>query len=122
MSDRGFSRRAVTIGGGIAAALGITALGVTVPRLLRRRYRQTPYDDLLSQLIDRDAAAKVGLIVDGRSEPQTIAPELRRRLGRRTLAEVTNADLAEGKLTEVKGWVMPATLVLLCSLAASVES
>ena len=44
MSDlnRGFSRRAVTIGGGIAAALGIAALGVTVPGLLHKRYRHTP--------------------------------------------------------------------------------
>jgi hypothetical protein len=122
MSDNGFSRRAVTIGGGIAAALGITALGVTVPRLLRHRHRQTPYDDLLSQLIDRDAAAKLGAQLDRQGEPQAVASELRRRFERRTLAEVINADLAEGKLTEVKGWVMPATLVLLCGLAASAES
>ncbi len=54
MSARGYSRRSVAVGGGIAAALGLTALGITMPRLFGRRYPQTPYDDLLAQLIDRD--------------------------------------------------------------------
>jgi hypothetical protein len=125
MSDRGSSRRAVTIGGGIAAALGIAALGITVPRLFGRHYRRTPYDDLLSLLIDREAAIRVGQVAaktasDGVLHPDAagLAKALRQRMERRTLAEVTNSDLAQAMVLEVKGWVLPQTLVMLSVLAA----
>jgi hypothetical protein len=120
MSGPGYSRRAVAVGGSIAAALGLTALGVTVPRLLGHRYRRTPYDDLLAQLVDRDAAVKLG------KEARVLGPHgipdlpngLRQRLKGRTLADVTREDLAKGLVVEVKGWVLPVTLVLLSMLAA----
>ena len=125
MSGKGPSRRAVTIGGGVAAALGITALGISVPRLFGRHYRSTPYDDLFAQLVDRGEAVKVGAAMlprlpEGAGRPRTggLARDIRQRLERRTLLEVTNSDLAEGKLLEVEGWVLPETLVLLCVLAA----
>ncbi len=130
MSGKGYSRRAVTIGGGIAAALGIAALGVTVPRLLGHRYRQSAYDDLFAQLPDRDAAVRVGrATLDQASriaapagtrlqDSKSLARALRQRLERRTLREVTDSDLAQNSLTEVQGWVMPATVVLLSVLAA----
>ncbi len=121
MSDRSFSRRSVTIGGGIAAALGITALGITVPRLFGRHYRKTPYDDLLALLVDRDAAVKVGAAARAQGAPVAaakLAKEVQQRLDRRALAVAVNADLAESRLAEVKGWVLPETLVLLCELAA----
>jgi hypothetical protein len=122
MSEKGLSRRAVAIGGGIAVALGLGAIGITVPRLLSRHYRSSPYDDLLTQLIDRDAAVRVGnAAMDsraGRPVAQDLAKGLRQRFERRTLAEVTNSDLAQGKLSEVKGWVLPESLALLCILAA----
>jgi hypothetical protein len=93
-----------------------------VPRLLARRYRSSPYDDLFAQLIDRDAAVKVGnaAMDNGTARPAVadLAKELRQRFERRTLAEVTNSDLAQGKLSEVDGWVMPESLALLCELAA----
>jgi hypothetical protein len=116
--NRGFSRRTV-IGGGVAAALGITALAVTVPGLLRKRYRQTPYDDLLGRLVDRDAAVIVGKAARaGSAKPQEIADELRQRIGQRTLIEVSRADIAQGELAEVHGWVLPKTVVMLSTLAA----
>lgn len=121
MNERGFSRRAVAIGGGIAAALGITALGVTVPRLLGRRYRQSAYDDLFAQLVDREAAVRVGRSVLARGTAfniKAVGRDLRQRLERRTLHEVTDSDLAQSSLTEVEGWVLPSTLALLCALAA----
>lgn len=124
MSENGFSRRAVTVGGGIAAALGIAAIGITVPRLFGHRYRRTPYDDLFAQLVDRGEAAKVGsaaLDSIGNVTAAKLAKEVRQRMDRRTLLETANSDLAEGKLAEVHGWVLPETLVLLCALAA-VES
>jgi len=130
MSGKGYSRRAVAIGGGIAAALGITALGVTVPRLLGHRYRQSAYDDLFAQLQDRDAAVRVGratlnqrhglppLGTGGLQDSKALARALRQRLERRTLHEVTDSDLAQNSLAEVQGWVMPVTVVLLSVLAA----
>jgi hypothetical protein len=54
----------------------------------------------------------------GRPVAQDLAKGLRQRFERRTLAEVTNSDLAQGKLSEVKGWVLPESLALLCILAA----
>ncbi|MEJ1970615.1 MAG: hypothetical protein WDN03_18605 [Rhizomicrobium sp.] len=126
MSERrSFSRRAVTIGGGIALALGLGALGLSVPSLLRKRYRASAYDDLLDDLVDRDAAIKVGAAFRAQTaakpEPQALGKALRHRLERRTLADVTGSDLAQSRMLEVKGWVMPETLVLL-SVLASEES
>lgn len=117
----GFSRRAVTIGGGIAAALGLAALGVTVPPLLAKHYRQSVYDDLLAQLKDRDAAGMVGrafLAAHTRPDTRLLARDLRQRFERRNLDEVTDSDVAQGLLIEVQGWVLPASLVALCVLAA----
>ena len=132
MTERSYSRRSVAIGGGIAVALGLTALGVSLPKLLGHRYRPTPYDDLLARLVDRDAAAKLGKVAcdeqaamsgggDFTPKAPAIARELRKRMERRTLAEVTRSDLAQGSLHEVKGWVLPDTLVRL-SMLASLES
>ncbi len=78
--------------------------------------------------MDREAAVKVGQpvaaqlgsldIVPPRAGAKDVARTLRSRMERRTLLEVTNSDLAQGRLTEVNGWVLRKTLVLLCLLAA----
>jgi hypothetical protein len=107
-------------GGGVAAALGAAALGLTLPRWLRRHYAPSPYDDLLQQLVDRDAAARVGQSV--RDEvpafnDKKAARELRQRFEQRNLAEVTDSDIAEGRIAEAGGWVMPESLAELCALA-----
>ena len=118
---KSISRRAMVAGGGVAAALGATALGLTLPRWLRRSYPPTPYDDLLQHLIDRDAAAHVGRALRG-SVPdfntKKTARELRQRFEQRNLVEVMDADTAEGRLAEVGGWIMPQSLAALCGLAA----
>lgn len=130
MSEKRFSRRAVTIGGGIAAALGIAALGLSVPRWLGKRYAKSTYDDLFAQLVDRESAVKVGQAaietMETNGGPNHLLPsyaalanDLRHRLSRRTLADLTASDLAGGKLLEVHGWILPETLVLLSMLAAS---
>jgi hypothetical protein len=131
MRDQSLSRRAVTIGGGVAATIGLAAVGLTVRGLFVHRYAKTPYDDLFALLIDRGEAVKLGKVVleqvsrqpvrEHDFTPAETAVAIRQSLGRRTLAEVTDAELAEGKIIEVKGWVMPLTLVLLCMLAAMVE-
>jgi hypothetical protein len=121
MKRSGVSRRTMMAGGGIAAALGATALGLTLPRWLRRRYAPTPYDDLLDRLVDREAAARVGQAVRdsvATLDDKKIARELRQRFEERALPEVLDADTAEGRIAEAGGWVMPMSLAELCALAA----
>jgi len=121
MKGQRISRRTMVAGGGIAAALGAAALGLTLPRLLRRRYAPTAYDDLLSQLVDRDAAMRVGQAVRenlSSFNEAKAARELRQRFEQRNLAEVMDADVAEGRIAEAGGWVVPQSLAELCALAA----
>ena len=121
MRARRVSRRTMVAGGGIAAALGATALGLTLPKWLGRRYGPTPYDDLLAALVDRDAAVQIGTIARA-SLPtfsaRAAARELRQRFEQRNLAEVIDADIKQGRLAEVGGWVLPDSLAQLCTLAA----
>jgi hypothetical protein len=121
MRDPRISRRTMVAGGSIAAALGATALGLTLPRWLGRRYAPTPYDDLLEALVDRDEAARVGAVA--RASLQTFsaraaARELRQRFEQRNLVEVVDADIKQGRMAEVGGWVLPDSLAQLCTLAA----
>lgn len=111
------TRRSVAIGGGIAVALGLAAVGVNAPRWFRGK---TAYDDLLNKLIDRDAAATVGQAVIGTATFDTheVAGNLRERIGTRTLGEVAKEDLVQNRLIEAKGWVLPETVGLLCVVAA----
>ncbi|MGZ5936651.1 MAG: hypothetical protein ACXWLK_04570 [Rhizomicrobium sp.] len=121
MNERRVSRRTMVVGGGVAAALGAAALGLTLPRLFGRRYAPTPYDDLLAQLVDRDAAARVGAAVraiEPNFNTKAAARELRQRFEQRNLAEVIDADIREGRVAEVSGWVLPESLAQLCALAA----
>ena len=112
-----FTRRSVAIGGGIAVALGLAAVGVNAPRWFRAK---TAYDDLLAKLIDRDAAETVGHAVIGSATLDTreVAADLRQRIGTRSLAEVAKEDLAQNRLIEARGWVLPQTVGLLCVVAA----
>lgn len=114
-----FTRRNVLIGAGGVVIVAGAAL--EIPRLLRKHYPPTPYDDLLALLDDRDLAAQLGKTVaaaDPTFDATTAAGELRRRLKTRTLAGAMAEDEAEGRLLEAKGWVYPRTLALLCALAA----
>lgn len=122
MNDRRITRRTMVAGGGIAAALFATALGLTLPRWLRHHYAPTPYDDLLDRLVDRDAAARVGQAVRETVpslDDKKIARELRQRFEERDLADVMDSDTAEDRISEVGGWIMPKSLAELCALAAS---
>ena len=49
---------------------------------------------------------------------KAVARELRQRFEQRNLAEVSDADIREGRLAEVNGWVLPESLAQLCTLAA----
>jgi hypothetical protein len=115
-------RTVVAAAGGIAAALGAAALGLTLPRWLGRRYAPTPYDDLLGELVDRDQAARLGAVARGELptfSARAAARELRQRFEQRNLAEVLDADIREGRIAEVGGWLLPDSLAQLCTLAVS---
>ena len=93
-------------------------------RRIRPRRRLTQFDDVLSLLPDRDDAVVVGNIVREKAEqiePWRIAPQLRERLDGRTLEEAAMKDVAEARLVEAAGWLLPETLALLCALAAEAE-
>lgn len=111
-------RNALIAGGGVAV---VAAAGVGGRLLLRKRYAPSPYDDLLEQLDDRNAAAQIGETVLAEVEtfdPHEMADQLRARIAKRPLAAVTAEDAREGRVVEAGGWVLPETLGLICALAA----
>jgi len=111
-------RQTLMIGGGAAAILGG---GVAGRFLLRKRYAPSPYDDLLGQLEDRDAAAQIGETVLAEiedDEPAVMAARVRAHIAGRHLAVVMVQDASEAKLVEAGGWVLPETLGFICALAA----
>lgn len=111
-------RKTLMIGGGAVAVLGG---GIAGRFLLRKRYAPSPYDDLLVQLDDRDAAAQIGeTVLAGIEdiEPAALAKRVREHVTGRRLTAVMVEDAKEAKLVEAGGWVLPETLGFICALAA----
>jgi hypothetical protein len=116
---------------GLAGLAAIGGIAYEAPSLFRRRYKPTPYDDLLSQLPDREGAAKLGkaaiaqLQADSDVGPvfdaKAVAYELRTGPGKGSLARATAADIAQGRLVEIHGWLLPLSLVLVAGLAAAAQ-
>lgn len=116
----------------ISGILGVIALGGVAaleaprlfPKLFAKRYKPTPFDDLLGLLTDRENAVRVGSVLAadgaGRDAP-SIARELRARIGGHSLGAVIGADIAQSRLTEAQGWLLPTSLADLCLLAALAE-
>jgi len=117
-----FTRRPVMTG--ILATLGLVATGFfayELPAILGSRQKPTPFDDLLSELTDRAAASRLGsavLAARNDFDSPAVALQLRARLKQGTLTEALVADLAQGQVIEIHGWVLPTTFALLCALAA----
>jgi hypothetical protein len=117
------TRRQAVIGGGLLAVAAVAAL--EGPRLLRKRYAPSSYDDLLALLDDRDADAQLGeAVLADRDEfnANAVADRLRARIAKLPLADVMVEDAVQGRVTEADGWVLPETLALLCALAAKAEA
>jgi hypothetical protein len=113
------SRRQIVIAGALAA-VGAAAV-LEGPKLLKKRYAPSPYDDLLALLDDRDADAQLGeAVLAGRVDfdPDATAAALRARIAKRGLSAVVEEDAEQGRIVEANGWVLPQTLALLCALAA----
>ncbi len=114
----------------LAGLLGALGLGIAgglaykAPSLMGHRYKRTPFDDLLSQLADRDSAGKLGAAVLAQEpgfDAQKAARALRAKLSKTPLAQIVARDVAQGRLVEVHGWVLPETLTTLSALAAMAQ-
>ncbi len=88
-------------------------------RLFRKHYPPTPYDDLLSQIADREPAILFGQTAR-KSLPDAarLAAELRR--DGRTLAARAAAEPDAAQLAEVGGWLVPQSVALYAALAAQI--
>ena len=116
------SRRPVLTGIlGVAGVAVLGALAYEAPGLLRRRYKPSPFDDLLAQLPDRDNASRVGAAVAAERplfDADRTAKELRAKLAAISLSQAIEADLSQNRTVEVGGWILPETLANLSALAA----
>lgn len=115
-------RRPLLIGLGALLGAGAVGAGLYEGGVFGPRFHSSKsYDDLLSRLDDRETANQVGNAVLGEAETfeiPRIAHELRKRIANRPLPAVLAQDLAEDRVVETKGWVLPETLALLCGLSA----
>jgi hypothetical protein len=112
------TRRVVV--GVIATAVAAVVAVRELPLLRRHRYKRTSYDDLMAKLDDREAAAKFGKLLPNSVTLNSAAlvTLLRARLKTDGLVQVSQRELAQGRVLEVGGWVVPETFTLLCVLAA----
>jgi hypothetical protein len=103
------------------AALASTAIALREFPVLLKRYRRTPYDDLLSGIDDRDAAEVFGRhaikSIPNLDKSRT-AWLLRDRMKDKSLKQLLESDLLTGRVVEVAGWVVPESLALICALAS----
>ena len=115
---------------GVSVVGGLAYEGV---HLFGRRYPRTKYDDLLDQLADRESAAKLGRAAVAqfqqahddlallRVQPEAIANSLRKGPGGGSLSRALEADVTEGRLVQIQGWLLPVSLVQAAALAANVQ-
>jgi hypothetical protein len=111
----------------LAGLLGIAAAGGLVyegTHLFGRRYPRTKFDDLLDQLSDRESAIKLGHAAIAETSPfdaKAAAEVLRTGAGRGSVDQAVDTDITQGRLMAVQGWVLPASLVLVASIAAQIS-
>ena len=112
------SRRSLTIGGIAAGGTAIIAGAVyEAPKLFKRRLHGE-YAELVGKLSDPDKAAVVGRAMQDRGPSKEELSELKVSLAKTSLADIATVDAKKDRLTEADGWVLPATLATLCTLAA----
>ncbi len=106
-------RRDFVMGLGGAVAVGLAAWSYFGPT----GYPKTPFDDLLNQIIDRAPAITLGKAMP-KASSTTLSEKLRQPGF--ALRKRSREDAAAGRVTEIKGWVVPETLALYAQLAAAV--
>ena len=114
---------------GVAVAGGLAYEGIHV---FGRHYPRTKFDDLLDQLGDRESAAKLGHAAIAQMETHTdvfplfdvkaVARELRDGPGKGSVARAAEADIAQARLLEIQGWVLPRSLVAVTLIAAQMSA
>jgi hypothetical protein len=105
----------------IGAGSAVLAAGLyRFTDLFVKHYSPTPYDDLLVRLTDREQAAKLGAHVPGTFDPGAEAARLRVTFRGQDLRSAILAEVGQGRVAQVDGWVMPQTLIQLSALAAKV--
>ena len=106
---------------GALAMAAAAVLAVRELRLLpRHAYKKSQYDDLLSLLDDRDAAARFGRpLLKPSFEAAAAATVVRRELRDQTLRNLAVQEAWHGQVFEMAGWIVPQSLALLCALAAA---
>jgi hypothetical protein len=116
----GVSRRPLLAALGAIVGIGVVAGGsYEIAHWQRRTGR---YEALLAVLPDRDAAIIVGraVLAGAKSfDAHAIAAGLKPLLAKTSLAGFAAGDAAQGRITEVRGWVFPVALAQLCALAAA---
>ena len=110
-------KRRDVMAGVVAAGAAVAAGLYRYTDLFVKHYLPTPYDDVLARLTDRDQARRLGAAVPGRLEPGLLAARLRSGLAP-GLAPAAEADIAAGRMVEVKGWLLPESVALLAALAS----
>ena len=120
-TQQGTTRRKIITA--LAGTVGVAAAGgvAYLTGLFGPSYPKTPYDDLLAKLPDRASAEVLGKALRAETlgfDAKTVAASLRKRLAEKSLADVVTADIESNDLTEVKGWVLPASLAQLSALTA----
>jgi hypothetical protein len=108
-----------------ALLTGMTALAALAAgaawkfQLFGKHYPPTPYDDLLSQIADREPAILFGGAArKSLPGPVQLAAALRR--DGRDLSARAQAEPGEAQVTEVAGWIVPQSVALYAALAAQV--
>ena len=106
---------------GTIAALGLGAAGLFGYEIsVRHARRPGPFDDLLAGISDRSAASRLGQAVRRQMKqfnPAATAARLRAYLKQQPLSEALATDLAQDRMIEIDGWILPDTFALLCALA-----
>jgi hypothetical protein len=110
-------RRAILTGLVAMAAAGGVAWRL---HLFGPHYAPTPYDDLLGQIDDRRPAIVFGRAVL-KTMPGANAASIARQLrGSGNLAADAARESADGRISEVAGWLVPDSVARYAALAAAV--
>jgi hypothetical protein len=113
------SRRPVLIGLGATVIAAVAGIALDIPNLLRRR-ATGPHADLVNRLDDPEGAAVLGRAVMKSTHDAPIdrwAAIARGNIGQQDLGRALAADIAQDRLIEAEGWLVPATLAAISVVA-----
>ena len=111
-------RRAILSGLGVGLVAALAAGGAAWKfHIFGKYYPPTPYDDLLSQIEDREPAIFFGGAAR-KSLPAAAELATQLRKDGRSLRDRAKAEPAHDQVAEVAGWIVPQSVALYAALAA----